>query len=66
MRLIAFILSSAVSLTTIPACASAANNRFGQVSAASTTCPVYEGYPDCHPDGRAQSTLYSSGWRPNR
>jgi hypothetical protein len=24
------------------------------------TCPTYEGYPDCHPDGRASFTIYST------
>jgi hypothetical protein len=24
------------------------------------TCPTLEGYPDCHPDGRAAWTLYST------
>jgi len=24
------------------------------------TCPTLEGYPDCHPDGRAPSSVYST------
>ena len=27
---------------------------------ASNTCPALEGYPDCHPDGSASWTLYST------
>jgi hypothetical protein len=27
---------------------------------------VYEGYPDCHPDGTPQWSLYSSSRRPGR
>jgi hypothetical protein len=23
-------------------------------------CPAFEGYPDCHPDGRASSSTYST------
>ena len=60
MRLITFILSSGIALACVPACASAAPNTFGSVS----TCPINEGYPDCHPDGLVPST-YSSGWWPN-
>jgi len=46
MRLITFILSSAIALTCIPAFASAASKTLSQASV-STTCPTYEGYPDC-------------------
>ena len=62
MRLIAFILSSAIALASIPASASAASNAF-RATSFSTTCPVYEGYPDCHPDGTPQWSLYSSSRR---
>jgi hypothetical protein len=47
MRLITFILSSAIALTCIPAFASAASKTFSPASV-STACPTYEGYPDCH------------------
>ena len=47
MRLITFILSSAIALTCLPAFASAASKTFSPASA-STPCPKYEGYPDCH------------------
>jgi hypothetical protein len=63
MRLIAFILSSAIALASIPASASAASNTFRVTSFSTTTCPVYEGYPDCHPDGAPQWSLYSSSRR---
>jgi hypothetical protein len=63
MRLIAFILSSAIALASIPASASAASNTFRATSVSTTTCPVYEGYPDCHPDGAPQWSLYSSSRR---
>jgi hypothetical protein len=29
----------------------------------SITCPALEGYPDCHPDGRASWTLNSTNSR---
>ena len=63
MRLIAFILSSAISLASIPAAASAASNTFRATSVSATTCPVYEGYPDCHPDGSVPWSAYSSSRR---
>jgi hypothetical protein len=66
MRLIAFILSSAISLASIPASASAASNAFRATSFSTTTCPVYEGYPDCHPDSTPQWSLYSSSRRSGR
>jgi len=47
MRLITFILSSAIAVTCIPAFASAASKTFSTASV-STACPTYEGYPDCH------------------
>ena len=59
MRLVTFILSSAIALTFITSSASAASNSFRATGI--TNCPVYEGYPDCHPDGREQLTKYSNG-----
>ena len=50
---IIFILSSAIALASIPVCASAANNTSRQAVVSATSCPIYEGYPDCGPDGRA-------------
>jgi hypothetical protein len=60
-RLISLILSSGIALTSIPACASAASNTLRPTSV--STCPIYEGYPDCHPEGRSPWTAYSSSWR---
>ena len=34
------------------------NPREGAIS-----CPTIEGYPDCHPDGRARWSLYSTDFR---
>ena len=65
MRLITSILSSAIALASIPASASAAS-RFGATSVSTTTCPVFEGYPDCHPDGALEWTVYSSSRRSGR
>jgi hypothetical protein len=62
MRLIAVILSSAIALASIPASASAAST-FRATSVSASTCPVNEGYPDCHPDGTLQRSLYSSSRR---
>jgi uncharacterized membrane protein required for colicin V production len=47
MRLITFVLSFAIALTCIPAFASAASKTFSPPTV-STSCPTYEGYPDCH------------------
>jgi hypothetical protein len=47
MRLITFILSCAIALTSIAPAAFAQNHAFGQASI-SSNCPIYEGYPDCH------------------
>jgi len=46
MRLITFILSSGIALACVPGFASAAPNTFHQTIVSS--CPIYEGYPDCH------------------
>jgi hypothetical protein len=66
MRLIALMLSSAIALASMPAAASAASNTFRARSVSTTTCPVYEGYPDCHPDGALEWSLYSSSRRSGR
>ena len=64
MRLITFILTSAIALTFITSSASAARNSFRATGI--STCPVYVGYPDCLPDGRVQSTEYSYSQRHSR
>jgi hypothetical protein len=50
MRLVGFILFSVIALASSAPSAFAAENAFGRASLSSATCPVYEGYPDCHPD----------------
>jgi hypothetical protein len=66
MRLIALILPCGIALASIPASASAASNTFRATSVSASTCPVYEGYPDCHPDADVQWTAYSSRRRLSR
>jgi hypothetical protein len=40
-----------------------ANDVETNPSESTITCPTLEGYPDCHPDGRASWTLYSTNPR---
>jgi hypothetical protein len=42
------------------ASAALANDFVTNPSGSTITCPTLEGYPDCHPDGRAPWTLYST------
>jgi hypothetical protein len=51
MRLVSFILFSAIALASSAPSAFAAENAFGRASLSSATCPVNEGYPECHADG---------------
>jgi hypothetical protein len=60
MRLITFILSFAIALTSIPVCASAGTGTSRQ---AAFSCPAYEGYPDC---SNVPGTASSRSWRSNR
>jgi hypothetical protein len=60
MRLVSFILFSVIALASSAPSAFAAENAFGRASLSSATCPVHEGYPDCHPDADVQWTAYSS------
>ena len=64
MRLITLILSSGIALACVPGCASAVPNSLGQTIAG--TCPINEGYPDCHPDADVQWSAYSSHRRLSR
>ena len=48
----AFILSAAS--------AALANDVETNRGGSTIACPTLEGYPDCHPDGRASWTLYST------
>jgi len=66
MRLVSFILFSVIALASSAPSAFAAENAFGRASLSSATCPVYEGYPDCHPDGTPQWSLYSTSRRSGR
>jgi len=66
MRLVSFILFSVIALASSAPSAFAAENVFGRASLSSATCPVYEGYPDCHPDSTPQWSLYSSSRRSGR
>jgi hypothetical protein len=55
MRYFAFILSTGIALAAIPAAAAVSSDAI----VVAYSCPVYEGYPDCHPDGEAAWTPYS-------
>jgi hypothetical protein len=59
MRALSFVLLSAIAVTAIPAAAST-RGAIAQVTKVYDTCPVYEGYPDCHPSGRPGWTIYST------
>jgi hypothetical protein len=52
----------ALSVALILGAASAAGAQTNP-SAGTITCPTLEGYPDCHPDGGASSTIYSTSSR---
>jgi hypothetical protein len=58
VRLITFILCSAIALTARAALSPIAARAFAVTATASqavisaSNCPIYEGYPDCHPDDR--------------
>jgi hypothetical protein len=59
-----FILGPvSVALVSSTPSAFGAENSFGRASLSSATCPVYEGYPDCHPDGSVPWSAYSSSRR---
>jgi hypothetical protein len=63
MRRVSFILFSAIALASSAPSAFAAENALGRASLSSATCPVNEGYPDCHADGRVPFSVYSSSRR---
>jgi hypothetical protein len=51
------ILSAGVALSSIPASATVSGDLSQPVTTlAYNTCPVYEGYPDCHPDDPSAGT----------
>ena len=45
------------------ASAALANDVKTNPSEGAIICPTLEGYPDCHPDGRAPWSLYSTDFR---
>jgi hypothetical protein len=45
------------------ASAALANNVGANISEGAITCPTLEGYPDCHPDGRASLAPFSTNSR---
>ena len=53
------VLSSGVALSSIPAAAAVSGDAPRDAAVAAYGCPVYEGYPDCRPDGEAAWTPYS-------
>jgi hypothetical protein len=60
-RVLPFIVLSAIALTAIPGSAAVRGNVRGsavRVPEVSAKCPTLEGYPDCHPDGRAPWSIY--------
>jgi hypothetical protein len=50
MQYFALILSTGIALASIPAAAAVNGDTPRDAIVAYATCPVYEGYPDCHPD----------------
>jgi hypothetical protein len=51
MQYFALILSTGIGLASVPAAAAVSGDApRDAIVAAYNTCPVYEGYPDCHPD----------------
>ena len=60
MRYFPLLLSASVALFTVPAAASVGGDASrGAIVLAYNTCPVYEGYPDCHPDEDSSPATYS-------
>jgi hypothetical protein len=59
MRYFPLLLSASVALFTVPAAAVGGQASPGAIVLAYNTCPVYEGYPDCHPDEDSSPATYS-------
>jgi hypothetical protein len=58
MRYFALVVSAVISLSSVPASAAVRGDASHHaIAVAYNTCPVYEGYPDCHPnrDSRARA-----------
>jgi hypothetical protein len=56
-------IAIAAALIVGTASAALANDVETNLNGSTITCPTLEGYPDCHPDGRASWTLYSTSSR---
>jgi hypothetical protein len=50
MRYFALILSAGIALSTIPVAAAVSCDTPTEAMVVAYGCPLYEGYPDCHPD----------------
>jgi hypothetical protein len=60
MRYVALLLSAGIALFAIPAAAAVSGDASrGTIVVAYNTCPLFEGYPDCHPDEDSGRTAYS-------
>jgi hypothetical protein len=59
MRYFALILSAGVALAAHPAAAAVSTDTPRDAIAVANGCPVYEGYPDCHPDSEPAWTPYT-------
>jgi hypothetical protein len=60
MRYFPLLLSASVALFTVPAAASVGGDASrNAIVVAYNSCPVYEGYPDCHPDEATSRATYS-------
>ena len=60
MRYVPLLLSAGIALFSIPAAAAVSGDASrGAIVLAYNTCPVYEGYPDCHPDEDSSPATYS-------
>jgi hypothetical protein len=59
MRYFPLLLSAGIALFSIPAAAAVSGDASRDTIVAYNTCPVYEGYPDCHPDEDTSRATYS-------
>jgi hypothetical protein len=59
MRYFPLLLSAGIAVFSIPAAAAVSGDASRDaIVGAYNTCPVYEGYPDCHPDEDTSRTIY--------
>jgi hypothetical protein len=60
MRYFPLLLSAGIAVFSIPAAAAVSGDApRDAIVIAYNTCPVYEGYPDCHPDEDSSRATYS-------